>query len=131
MEKADLRAAILSSDDLPREPVDVPWDLGGAKLFIRGLSSTEKDRWVSRTMPDGEFRWSTNLTAELVCMTLVDEDGERVFTDEDAGALGRKGATTLAALFAVAMRLSGMSEETEGELEQALPIGQSELSTIG
>jgi len=129
--KDDLRAAILGTNDLPREPVQVPWDLGGQKLFIRGLTASEKDAWVARTMPNGEFAWTNNLTAELVCATLVDENGERIFADDDAVALGKKGAATLALLFAVAMRLSGMSAETPEELEQAFTIGQTEPSTIG
>jgi hypothetical protein len=128
---SDLRAAILASDDLPREAVDVPWDLGGAKLYVRGLTGTEKDRWVARTMPSGEFAWTNNLTAELVAMTLVDEDGVRVFTDDDADAVGRKGAATLSMLFEVAMRLSGLSENTAEVVEQSFANGQSLPSTIG
>lgn len=132
MNAADIRAAILAADDLPREPVDVPWDLGGAKLYIRGLTSSERDRWVARTMPDGEgFRWTANLTAELVALTLVDEDGARVFTDEDAVALGGKGAQVMASLFAVAMRLSGMdAAEAEG-VEADLATAPSGLSGTG
>ena len=126
-----LRDQILEADDLPREMVDVPWDLGNVRLFIRGLTASEKDRWVARTMPNGEFAWTNNLTAELVCSTLVDEDGQRIFTDEDAAALGTKGAAVLSKLFAVAMRLSGLSEDTAEELEQGLGIGQIEPSTIG
>jgi hypothetical protein len=129
MDRADLKAAILGADDLPREPVDVPWDLGGPKLFVRGLTASEKDAWVARTMPGGEFAWTNNLTAELVCATLVDEDGERVFADEDAAALGKKGAATLSALFAVAMRLSGLSEDTEEQVEADFANGQSLAST--
>jgi hypothetical protein len=127
----DIRAAILGSDDLPREPVDVPWDLGGTKLFVRGLTAAEKDRWVARTMPDGDFHWTNNLTAELVVATLVTEDGERVFEDSDAAELGRKGAATLSMLFGVAMRLSGLSEEAVGEIEADFGTGQSAPSSSG
>ena len=123
----DLRAAILGADDLPKEPVDVPWNLD-EKLYVRGLTASEKDRWMARTMPNGEFAWSNNLTAELVAMTLVDEDGNRIFEDADAEALGKKGAAVLSALFAVAMRLSGLSED---EVAESFGTGQSEPSTIG
>lgn len=129
MTAADIRAAILASDDLPREPVDVPWETGGAKVYIRGMTSTEKDAWIARTMPDGgTFRWTPNLTAELVVKTLVDEDGERIFTDADAPALGGKGAPALGALFAVAMRLSGLQEDEVEVVEADLgtaPAGPS------
>ena len=86
----DLRAAILGADDLPREPVDVPWELGGQKLYVRGLSSNEKDEWGSPPNLD-----TSNATAELLAKCFVTEDGERVFTDEDAVPLGRKAALIL------------------------------------
>jgi hypothetical protein len=127
MSKDDLRAAILGADDLPREAVEA-WD---QKLYVRGLTGAEKDRWVARTMPTGDFAWTNNLTAELVCSTLITEDGERVFSDDDAEAVGQKDAVTLSKLFNVAMRLSGMSEDTEEEVERDFAFGQSLPSTIG
>ena len=126
----DLKAAILAADDLPREVADVSWDLE-ERLFVRGLTASEKDQWVARTMPSGEFAWTSNITAELVAATLVDADGERIFTDEDAQALGQKSSAALSTLFAQAMRLSGLSEDTNAELEQGLGIGQSLPSSTG
>ncbi len=127
----DLKAAILAADDLPREVADVSWDLGGERLFVRGLTASEKDQWVARTMPSGEFAWTSNITAELVAATLIDADGERIFSDEDAAALGQKSSSALSTLFAQAMRLSGLSEDTNAELEQGLGIGQSSHSSTG
>lgn len=124
------RDAILSADDLPREPVDVPWNLD-TKLYVRGLTASEKDAWMARTMPDGNFAWTNNLTAELLVKTIVDEDGVRVFTDSDAEALGQKGAATLSSLFAVAMKLSGLSEESTEAVEASFGNGQIEPSVIG
>lgn len=126
-----MRAAILASDDLPREPIDVPWSLGDGKAYVRGLTAAEKDRWVARTMPDGEFTWTNNMTAELVVATLVDEDGERIFSDDDAEAVGRKGAATLTRIFGVAMRLSGLSEEGAAEIDADFSEAQSERSPSG
>lgn len=128
--KDDLRAAILGSDDLPREPVDVPWDLGGEKLYIRGLTGDEKDAWMARMMPAGELKWAEGATADLVVRTLVDEDGERVFSNGDAKALGSKGAAILSPLFDKALRLSGLSEDTEQELDRLAP-SQDALSASG
>jgi hypothetical protein len=127
----DLKARILEANDLPREPADVPWDLGGARLYVRGLTASEKDAYVARTMPDGEFLWTNNLTAELIVKCLVDEDGARVFTDEDAPALGGKGAAVLSKLFEKAMRLSGLSSETEEQVAADFGIGLSSPSATG
>jgi hypothetical protein len=127
----EMRAAILAADDLPREPVDVPWELGGAKLYVRGLTSKEKDAWVARSSPNGEFRWTRNLTADLVVATLVDETGARIFTDDDAEALGEKDGQTMTELFNVAMRLSGLTEEAAEAVEADLGTTQSAPSAIG
>lgn len=115
MNREEIRSAIFAADDLPREPVEVPWL--DEKLYVRGLTAAEKDAWVARTMPDGEFAWTNNLTAELVAATLVTEDGSRIFDDDDAIELGTKGTATLSMLFGVAMRLSGLSEEAGAEIE--------------
>jgi hypothetical protein len=126
---AEKRERIIAYDDLPREPVEVPWL--DEKLYVRGLTAQEKDAWVARTMPDGEFVWTNNLTAELVARTLVDEDGERIFEDEHAAALGKKGAATLSMLFAVAMRLSGLSEEGTAEIAADFGDAQGDASSSG
>lgn len=131
MNRDEIRAAILGSDDLPREPADVPWDLGGEKIYVRSLSADEKDAYVARTMPTGEFRWTEHLTAALLVTVIVTEDGDRVFADNDVAALGRKDAGTLSRLFKQAMRLASMDEESVKELEQGLGIAQSDASDTG
>ena len=126
--KDELRERILGADDLPREPVDVPWELGGQKLYIRGLTSDEKDEFVAFSTQAGDFSWSKGLTALLVCRTLVDEDGERVLEDGDSVALGKKSGRVMSDLYEVAARLSGLVAE---EIEQGFGQGQNEPSTTG
>lgn len=129
MNKAERRAAILGADDLPREPVDQPWT--EEKLFARGLSAGERDEWMATASPDGELRWTPNLTADLVVKTLVDEDGDRVFDDEDAEALGRKSGAVLAEIFAVVMRLSGLTEAVQEQIAVDFDGAQSGASSSG
>jgi hypothetical protein len=128
MTKDDLRGAILAADDLPREVVDVPWELGGQKLYVRGLTADEKDEFVATSTSDGDFQWKRGFTALLVCRTLVDEDGARIFDDADAPSLGAKSGRVLSDLYDVAARLSGLVAE---EIEQGFETGQSERSTTG
>jgi hypothetical protein len=118
MTKDDIRSGILASDDLKREPVDVPWDLGGAKLYVRALTGDEKDQWYAETMPDGEFHWRKGMSAGLLVKTLVDEAGEQIFTEDDREALGKKDAAVLTELVSVAMRLSGLQENTQEVIEE-------------
>lgn len=129
MSREDIRAKITASDDLPREPVDVPWL--DEKIYVRGLSGDEKDEWYARNMPDGDFRWRSGLTASLLVKTLVTEDGERIFDDNETDVLGRKSAAVLSELMAVAMRLSGLNEETEVAVEEGFGNAQDGASTSG
>jgi len=125
---SDMRAAILGADDLPREPVDVPWELDGQKLYVRGLTSDEKDEFVAASTEEGSFAWQKGITALLVCRTLVDEDGNRVLQDSDAQALGQKSGRVLSDLYEVAARLSGLMAE---EIEQSFEMGQNSPSATG
>jgi hypothetical protein len=128
MNRDEQRAAILSSDDLRREPVDVPWEMGGAKLYVRELQADERDEYLAKTMQSGEFAWRSNLTAELLVKCIVNEDGERLFADSDAKALGAKGTSVLAKLFKVAMRLSKMEVEAAEALKADFVPAQSDNS---
>jgi hypothetical protein len=125
------REAILASEDLRREPVDVPWEMGGEKLYVRELTAKERDDYLAVTMKGGEFAWGKNLTAELLVKAIVNEDGERLFSDDDAEALGSKGTSVLAKLFKVAMRLSGMEVEAAEAIKSDFGIAQSDGSSSG
>jgi len=131
MNRDEQRAAILASDDLPREPVDVPWEMGGAKLYVRALRANERDEYVAKTMKTGDFAWTSDLTASLLVKVIVTEDGERIFTDADAEELGRKAAPTMSKLFKVAMRLSGMDEEGAEAIKADFGPAQNGASDSG
>jgi hypothetical protein len=127
MNREEMRAKISAADDLPREPVEVPWF--DEKLYIRGLSGDEKDEWYARNMPNGDFQWRSGLTSSLLVKTLVTEDGDRLFGDDETEALGRKSAAVLSELMAVAMRLSGLNEETEVAVEEGFGNAQDGASS--
>jgi hypothetical protein len=122
--REELRAAILASDDLPREPFDVPWNTGGTKLYVRGLTAAEKDGWYAEAMPDGDFRWSENMTASIVVKCLVTEDGEPVLEPGDVEAMGRKSSVVLGEIRDKVLELSGLTEEAAADFVGA-PIGRS------
>jgi hypothetical protein len=124
------RRAILDLADLPTETVLVP-EWGGA-VRVRGLTGKERDDYeggimVSRRNPKtGDLTQEMNLAnvrARLVVRSVVDEAGQRVFTDEDAEALGGKSAHAVSRIFDVAQRLSGMRPEDLKEL-----VGKSEAT---
>jgi hypothetical protein len=113
----DLREMILGTNDLPSEVVEVPeWD---AKVRVRGMTAREKDAFVAQitNLSTGEMSWQ-NATALLIVRTVVDDDGQRVFSDADADALGEKSAAATQRLFNVAQRLSAFSEEDLDQIAQ-------------
>lgn len=136
MGKALSKADILAAQDLPYERVDVPeWSTDPHDpdyVIIRTLSGQERDQYEAdifhirtvgkRTQVD---MVRVNIRAKLVALTAIDEDGNRIFTDEEVEALGKKNAGCLDRLFTVAQRLSGLSEQDVKELEGNSESGQT------
>jgi len=111
------RDEILQVQDLPVEDVHVPeW---GGWVRVRGLTAEERDRFEASIL-EGQGKHARvkmeNIRAKLVAMTVVDEEGNRLFTDEDVAALAKKSAAAVQRVFDVAMRLSGLTEAAVEEL---------------
>ena len=82
-----LKDQILSTPFLrERRPVSVPsWPGTEGKLFIQNLSAHEHERYVSLVTRDS--REDVCLYAEVAVLTLVDENGQKVFAAEDVAGL--------------------------------------------
>ena len=107
--------AILGSVDLPREEVSVPeW---GGKVLVRGLTAQERDALEESTVQrnsEGVVKVIyDNMRARLASLTIVDGDGNRIFTQADVEALGNKSGAALDRIFDVAQRLSGMTKKSK------------------
>lgn len=99
-----LRDRILAADDLPREPVEVEeW---GLTVWVRTMTGTEKDRWEGEEISATENKTREGARARLLVRTLVDENGERIFTEADLKALGEKSSSALDRCHEVAARLN-------------------------
>ena len=111
------RDAILAIDDLPKEEVYVPeWKTW---ICVRALTGAERDAFESSVVEQRGKSTKMNLRnirAKLVALTAVDEEGKRLFTDDDAALLGKKSAAALDRVFDVAQRLSGLRQEDVEEL---------------
>ncbi|MFD5724653.1 hypothetical protein ACFWMT_00940 [Streptomyces sp. NPDC058368] len=105
---------ITAADDRAFEDVDVPeW---GGTVRVLGMSGTERNAYQSSLVVIGTNGkpQRVNLTdqlAKLVGKCLVGEDFERLFTDKEVAALGRKNGAVLDRLADVAKRLSGLDEK--------------------
>lgn len=113
------REQILQAQDLHTEEVAVPeW---GGSVLVRGMTGTERDAFEASILEmngKGSRMDMRNLRAKLAALCMVDEQGERVFTEKDAGELGKKSATALSRVFEAAQRLSGLTAADVEELQK-------------
>lgn len=102
------KADILKADDLPAEDVEVPeW---GGVVRIRGFTATERDRFEFSMAAAKNNPADVEVRAAVVGRCLVDEEGQRLFTDKEIAKLGAKSGTALDRCFEVVRRLSGMDD---------------------
>jgi hypothetical protein len=115
------KAAILAAKDLVTESVHVPeWQ---GEVLVRTLTAAELDQYqTSMLQQRGKSQVANleNIRSKLVAMTVVDEDGQRLFTDSDVKALSGKSGSAVNRIFEVAQRLSGLSNDAVDEMAEAL-----------
>ncbi len=120
------REEILSKwSRLQIEPVIVDGD----EVYVRELTASERDAYESSIMnmrigADGTQSFTTNtrdMRARLVAMSLCDEEGTRVFGDDDVAAVGALSAAAIDKVFGIAKRLSAVTDDDLEEL-----VGNSE-----
>lgn len=120
---------IMNADDIETLPVDVPeW---GGSVIVKSLSGNERD-WIESKIYQSsqEKGYVVDIRAALVAMSVIDESGNRVFTEEDVEWLGKKSAIALNRIADVARKMSGMAVGAEEEAEKNLEEGQSEDSAL-
>lgn len=112
------RKQILEADDIAVETVHIPeW---GGDVLVRGLTGYERDQ-LERAVIELKGKRAIirdNIRAKMVSMSVVDEDGNLVFSESDIEALGKKSASALQRIFEVAQRLSGLTDIDVEELEK-------------
>lgn len=113
------RDAILKSDDRKTETVHVPeW---GGDVLVKAMSSAERDSWEGWCTELRE-KWGRfgvpNIRASVAVRSVVDEKGERLFGDGEVEILGDKSGAALDRIFAVAGRLSKITERDVEELKK-------------
>ena len=91
----------------------------GAALYKTWKHDIMRDAFeASMVRGDGKDRKVdlTNMRARLVGLTVVDETGQRLFTDEEADLLGAKSGAALDRVFAISQKLNGLSGADVEEL---------------
>lgn len=115
-----LRLKALQAEDRPRFPAAIPeW---GFDAFVQTLTAADYDDYESWAFQKGD---GSNYRAKLVCRALVDAQGQRVFTDEDATAVGHKSAAVVGRLFDVVAQHNRTSIEDLEQLRKNCEAGPS------
>lgn len=108
------RLQILGADDLVKQVVKVPeW---GGEVIVATMNGAARDAWEQSLVGDDKKINVQNMRARLLAFSAVDESGKRLFTDDDAIALGQKSAKALERCVKVIQRLNGL---TDRDLEEA------------
>ncbi|MGW4986313.1 hypothetical protein ACWEQ3_01500 [Streptomyces mirabilis] len=108
------RDAILAAEDKNYEDVPVPeW---GGSVRVAGMTGADRNSYQASMVvlgPNGSVQRlnMADQLAKLLSRSLVDEDGNRLFSDKDIKALSAKSGAVLDRLGDVAMRLSGLRKE--------------------
>lgn len=120
------RDDILKVPDLVAEPVHA-W---GGIVYVRGMTGTERDHFEGSVVNQKNGQQTVNMDdirAKLCVVCICDENGNRLFTDDDVELLSKKSGKELNRIFGVAQRLSGITTEEVEKLGEGLknPLGDS------
>jgi hypothetical protein len=108
------RDAILAAEDKNYEDVPVPeW---GGTVRVAGMTGGDRNAYQASMVvlgPNGSVQRlnMADQLAKLLSRSIVDDNGERLFSDKDLKALSAKSGAVLDRLGDVAMRLSGLRKE--------------------
>ena len=117
---SDLRSAILSSEDLPSEKVDVTeW---GVTVELRGMSGTQRGKFLNQFSDENGTVDYGKLQPFLLVMCMYNPGtGEPVFTEDDLPLLMNKAGQVLDRLGKRVMYLSGMGDEATKQAAAQFP----------
>ena len=108
---------IVAVNDITTETVSVPeW---GGYVLVKVMSGTERDAFESSIFEQkGKDiqRNLGNLRAKLVSKCLVDEKGNRLFSDKEIEIIGKKSAKVLDRIYEVCVKLNGIGPKDVEEL---------------
>lgn len=120
---------ILQVKDTVIEKVTVPeW---GGEVCLRSITAAERGiiEAAAAAYKDSKGKdasFARTFTVKILSMALCDEDGKRLFTDDEISELAKKNAKVVARLAEVAQKLSGFAKEDIQELEKNSPNVQPE-----
>ncbi len=107
------REDILSRKELRTLEVYVPvWD---AHVRVRELTAAERDYFEAMMLSAGGKTNIDNVRARLCVLSLVDENGARLFRDGEEAVLGQYPAAALDVIFQAALEVNGLTPVAKEE----------------
>jgi hypothetical protein len=112
-------ADILGADDCgKRQKVKVPeW---GGEVFVKIMTGAERDQWELEATDLLANPKSANIRAFLCALTICDDKGARLFSDDQIAELGKKSSVALERIFQVAREINKVNDTDLEELEKNL-----------
>lgn len=109
------RDQILQAADNGATAVDVPeW---GGSVYVRIMSGRERDAFEAQMIASKD-RSMENFRAKMAAVCVCDDQGKRIFSDQDVEALGAKSSTALQRIFDAALRINRMAPGDVEELRK-------------
>ncbi len=110
-----LRDKILSVKDFELVEVEVPeWEVS---IYLKPISGMKRAKLESMNNNNKPLE---TIMMSLLVDSIVDENGNQVFTDEDIEKLGNKNSKVIYRIFTEALTVSGLSDKEIEELEKNL-----------
>lgn len=118
VDRTPSREAILEAKDIVIEFCETPeWP---CDVFVKSLTGSERDNWegslLVKTGKGKRVVSYDDIRAKLVAKTACDHTGNLLFKESDVIALGKKNASALQRVFALAQKLSGLTSDDVDEL---------------
>ena len=99
---------ILSAKDRTTIVMDIPeW---GGEITLGSLSSQDRDRYEEALTGSNVDKYD-NIVAKFVAKSIMDENGERIFTEKDITELGKKSGKVMLRIFMEARKLNDLTED--------------------
>ena len=111
---SSLSEAIFAVDDIETELVEVPqWKV---TVLVKSMNARDRAKMIGKSVADnGTFKLEEVLPDLVIHCTYDPETGEQIFLPSDRDALMAKSAAAIELLATVAMKLSGMDENSVDE----------------
>ena len=117
------RENILEIQDIQIELVQIPEWGEDATVYVKGMTGAERDKFESSLVVlrgKSQTLNMANIRAKLASLTICDENGKRLFGEQDVQVLSQKSASALQRVFVLAQKLSRIGDEDIEELAEGL-----------